>query len=165
MAGGAHSAQLRIIYLLSAVLVGIGVIAGASDADLYHAAAVQQPFLHTAPERAPVVDLLAQSRGPGVGVSIHVHQSHGTVPGRDRVATLVLSRAWWPCQQQGQQTRSLAEALYQVLSLHLHIRNLLCHQGLQDWVCYGVISTCKRSQRRGGIHYRSCSVLITFLPK
>lgn len=145
--------------------MGIGVIGGASDADLHHAAAVQQPFLHTAPERAPVVDLLPQGRVSGVGVSIHVHQSHRTVPGRDRVATLVLSRAWWPCQQQGQQTRSLPEALCQVLSLHLQIRNLLCRQGLQDWICYGVISTYKRTQGTEGIYYESCLALITFVPK
>lgn len=150
------------VYLFPAVLVGIGVVGGASDADLHHAAAVQQPFLHTAPERAPVVDLLPQGRVPGVGVSVHVHQPHGTVPARDTVATLVLSRAWWPCQQQGQQTWSLTEALSQVLSLQ--IRNLLGRQGLQDWVCYGVISTCK-TQGREGILYRSCSVLITFAPK
>lgn len=68
--------------------------------------------------------------------------------------------------QQGQQTRSLPEALSQVLYLHLQIRNLLCCQGLQDWVCYGVISTCKRTQgRRGTHHYKSSSALITFVPK
>lgn len=48
----------------------------------------------------------------------------------------------------------------------LQIRNLLCCQGLQDWVCYGVISTCKRTQgRRGTHHYKSSSALITFVPK
>lgn len=165
MAGGAQSSVCGSVYLLPAVLVGIWVIGGASDADLHHAAAVQQPFLRTAPERAPVVDPLPQGRVPGVRVSIHVHQPHGTVPARDTAATLVLSRARWPCQQQGQQTWSLAEAPSQVLPLHLQIRNLLCRQGLQDWVCYGVISTCKKTQGRGEIRYRSCSVLITFSPK
>ena len=70
------------------VLVVEGEVLGAverpADADLDHAARIDQPLLDRAPERRAVEELAAEVLVPGVGMRVEVHDAERPVAARQR---------------------------------------------------------------------------------